>query len=85
MVPFHPHGIFCIGWTVMFLREEFERLSYCFSSMLNNGYFRLYCNAIGNPSSVGKRYMTKLMDEGRSVALIPGGFEEGSLTTFGDE
>lgn len=29
--------------------------------------------------------MTKLMENGESVALIPGGFEEGSFHTYGLE
>ncbi|KRW99680.1 hypothetical protein PPERSA_03481 [Pseudocohnilembus persalinus] len=85
MVPVHPHGIFCLSWTTMFLRKEFERLHYCFSAMLNQGYFRLFVSLMGKTSCVGKKYMTQLMEKGESVALIPGGFEEGSFHTYGLE
>ena len=30
----HPHGIFCLGWGVLFTRPELDRVSFCFASAL---------------------------------------------------
>lgn len=52
----HPHGIFCMGWGILFGRPELDSLRFCFSSVLYaSPFFRVFCKLIGNPAPADKR------------------------------
>ena len=75
----HPHGIFTLGWSMLYLR--LRQVDFCFSSALFvSPFFRLFSRVTGNPASADKANMQALMRKGRHLALIPGGFEEATLT-----
>lgn len=77
----HPHGIFCMGWSILFGRgAELAHIKFCFSTALyNSPFFRVLSKLIGNPMSADKNTFMKLMSKGNSLALIPGGFESASI------
>ena len=78
-----PHGIFCMGWGLLFASPELKRVRFCFARALYlSPYFRLLCRLIGRPASADKDSMVRLMKKGEDdLALIPGGFEEASIHT----
>ena len=56
-------------------------MDFCFSSaFFVSPFFRLFSRVTGNPASADKANMQALMRKGRHLALIPGGFEEATLT-----
>mmetsp|Transcript_14116 Transcript_14116/g.18344 ORF Transcript_14116/g.18344 Transcript_14116/m.18344 type:complete len:316 (+) Transcript_14116:56-1003(+) len=76
----HPHGIFCMGWGGLFARPEFEHVHFCFSSVLyNSPFFQCLAKLVGNPEPADKKSFQRLMKERKSMALIPGGFEEATI------
>lgn len=76
----HPHGIFCLGWSLLFSRPEMGHVSFCFSNALYySPLFRIVSKLIGNPSKCDAATMKNHMKRKRSLALIPGGFEEASV------
>uniref|UniRef100_A0A6B2LGP4 diacylglycerol O-acyltransferase n=1 Tax=Arcella intermedia TaxID=1963864 RepID=A0A6B2LGP4_9EUKA len=82
----HPHGIFCLGWGIMFAREETKDVHFCFSSALyQSPFFRVLSMLIGKPSPVDKDTISNLMKKKANLALIPGGFEEASLFVKGTD
>ena len=84
LVCVHPHGIFCMGWSILFGRSELDNYLFCFSAALyKSPFFRLLAKTVGNPESADKASFTQLMREGKSLALIPGGFEEATITCDG--
>ena len=77
----HPHGIFCMGWSILFAREELKQFTFCFaSSLYNSPYFRVLSKMIGNPDSADKHTFKTLMSKNTPIALIPGGFESATIT-----
>ena len=77
----HPHGIFCMGWAVLFGRQELSHVKFCFSTALyNSPFFRVLALLVGNPAPADKKTFQKLMSAGHSLALIPGGFESASIS-----
>ena len=76
----HPHGIFCLGWGQLFLEPVLSHVHFCFSSVLVlSPFFRLFTRLIGKPEAVDKDTVLRLMKERKSLALIPGGFEDATL------
>ena len=55
------------------------RMYVCFASPL----FRLYSRLLGRPGRADKDFMVGLMRRQEHQALIPGGFEEATLTSGG--
>ena len=78
----HPHGIFPLGWGLLTTRPELEDFRFCFSSVLYmSPFFRIFTLLIGRPASADKQTFLKLMRQKKNLALIPGGFEEATLTS----
>ena len=51
----HPHGIFCLGWGILFGRKELERYTFCFASALySSPFFRLLTRTVGSPAPADK-------------------------------
>jgi len=76
----HPHGIFCLGWSMLYARPEFEHVHFCFSNVLYySPFFRIICKLTGNSSKCDKTTILNHMRNKRSLALIPGGFEEATI------
>mmetsp|Transcript_22424 Transcript_22424/g.47364 ORF Transcript_22424/g.47364 Transcript_22424/m.47364 type:complete len:349 (-) Transcript_22424:1912-2958(-) len=86
----HPHGAFCMGWSVLFCSKVMNegRVRFCFSPVLYaSPLFRLWCRLVGRPGSAAKDSMigymrNKSTSTGRPdhLALPPGGFEEATLS-----
>mmetsp|Transcript_13456 Transcript_13456/g.31440 ORF Transcript_13456/g.31440 Transcript_13456/m.31440 type:complete len:356 (-) Transcript_13456:1209-2276(-) len=90
----HPHGAFCMGWSVLFCADIMHKgnVRFVFSPILYaSPLFRLWCRLVGRPGSADKasmiEYMTK-KDTSRGtsspchLALPPGGFEEATISYF---
>mmetsp|Transcript_11893 Transcript_11893/g.32147 ORF Transcript_11893/g.32147 Transcript_11893/m.32147 type:complete len:312 (+) Transcript_11893:183-1118(+) len=78
----HPHGIFPLGWGMLTTRPEMADVHFCFSSVLYaSPFFLIFCKLIGKPNPADKKTMQRLMKERKTMALIPGGFEEATITT----
>ena len=78
----HPHGAFCLGWSVLFAANYMESTRFCFSPALYySPFFRLFCLLVGNPGKADKKSMISYMKRGENLALPPGGFEEATLTS----
>lgn len=88
---FHPHGAFCMGWSVMFCSKIMNdgRVRFVFAPALYaSPMFRLWCRLVGRPGSASKAAMTGYMKDvkkgtGRPdhLALPPGGFEEATISS----
>jgi len=78
----HPHGIFCMGWAILFGRTELDHFQFCFSTALyNSPFFRVLSKLVGHPAPADKKNFKLLMKKGQSIALIPGGFESATITS----
>ena len=77
----HPHGVFCIGWALLFCHDVMQHVRFCFAPALyGSPFFRFISRLAGNPGSAEKQSMIKYMKEGEDIALPPGGFEEATLS-----
>lgn len=82
----HPHGAFCLGWSVLFTHPKMTQVRFCFSPALYySPFFHLWCRLTGNPGKADKVSMVKYMKRGENVALPPGGFEEATLTNLNED
>jgi hypothetical protein len=80
----HPHGIFCMGWGILFGRPELEGVNFCFSTALyRSPFFRFFTKLLGSPAPADKASFQRLMRRGEPMAVIPGGFEEATITHSG--
>mmetsp|Transcript_17439 Transcript_17439/g.21300 ORF Transcript_17439/g.21300 Transcript_17439/m.21300 type:complete len:325 (+) Transcript_17439:34-1008(+) len=78
----HPHGAFCLGWSVLFCSNYMSHVRFCFSTVLYySPFFKLFCLLTGNPGKADKASMISYMKKKDSLALPPGGFEEATLTS----
>lgn len=78
----HPHGAFCLGWSLLFALPALDHVRFCFSPALYaSPFFRLFSRCVGNPGSASRRCMSKYLQSGMHVALPPGGFEEATLSS----
>jgi len=76
----HPHGIFSMGWGLAYILPDFEGLRFCFSpTLLLSPFWRLFSRLVGRPGSAAGPEFKKLLREGKSWAIIPGGFEEATI------
>jgi hypothetical protein len=76
----HPHGAFCIGWALLFCHSAMQQVRFCFAPFLYaSPFFRLFSRCVGNPGSAAKFAMIQHLQDGESLALPPGGFEEATL------
>ena len=57
---------------------------FCFSSVLYaSPLFLIFSKMVGRPNPADKATFNKLMKKRRTMALIPGGFEEATITSSG--
>lgn len=78
----HPHGAFCLGWSVLFCSPLMTSVRFCFSPVLYvSPFFRLWSRLAGKPGAADKASMISYMIRGEDIALPPGGFEEATLTS----
>ena len=86
---FHPHGAFCLGWSILFCSKIMNdaKVRFVFSPVLyGSPLFRLWCRLVGNPGSASKPSMIGYMKERKDnkkrdhLALPPGGFEEATIS-----
>eukprot|EP00966_Prymnesium_polylepis_P024885 573797-Prymnesium_polylepis.4 len=83
LLAIHPHGIFCLGWSLLFFAEDLLHLTFCYSSAL---YWSPFMHLLvqltrGNACApADKATFLRMMKKGRPLALIPGGFEEATIT-----
>lgn len=78
----HPHGAFCLGWSVLFISNTMQNVRFCFSPVLYyTPFFRLFCLMTGHPGKADKASMISYMKNGENIALPPGGFEEATITS----
>lgn len=91
---FHPHGAFCMGWSVLFCSKIMNDglVRFVFSPVLYaSPLFRLWCRLVGRPGSASKAAMIGYMKERKDktrrdhLALPPGGFEEATLSCQGKD
>jgi hypothetical protein len=82
---FHPHGIFCEGltWNAWEpLRERNVRLLIT-RSLYQAPFARQVLGWLGSFGSVEKANLVREMQRGRAIALLPGGFEEATISEYG--
>lgn len=95
---FHPHGVLAAGFTINGCwGRPFNALTAKNEGRDGKGVvfliartlrewpspFKLLCDMSGRLESATKETMTKLMAQGRNLAIIPGGFESATLTAYG--
>ena len=73
----HPHGAFCLGWSILFCHEIMEHVKFCFAPILYySPFFRLFSRVTGTPGSASKSSLSTYMKHHRQdIALPPGGFD----------
>jgi 2-acylglycerol O-acyltransferase 2 len=82
----HPHGVTSMGFGLLFLRPELDHMYFCFSNLLYlTPICRNWVNLFGNPGSVAKHFLTNLIQQSKSFALIPGGFEDATIFKQGTD
>ena len=92
MLCYHPHGVICAGfsWTGCH-HPEFSEGRHGDVAWLISGslcelpFFKLAVKWMGNIFPVSKPVMTRLMNEGRNISLVPGGFQEATIMKAGCE
>lgn len=81
----HPHGIFCLGFARLALSPLCAngQVTFCFSSVLQNLPFvnMVLRSALSTYSTVDGKAMKSLMNKKKSLAILPGGFEEATITS----
>jgi len=77
----HPHGVFCMGWGTLFAQQELDHVHWCFANVLyNSPMFRAFTSLIGRPASASKASFLRLMKRRKTIAILPGGFEEATIS-----
>lgn len=82
----HPHGIFSMGMAQLMGRREINaHVHFAFSPYLfYTPIFHLFSRLVGKPARADKADMVRVMRRREHLALIPGGFEEATITSGGD-
>jgi hypothetical protein len=83
---FHPHGVMSVGVTLAFsINEFFYKTSFCVSRALTYVPLSgLFARLMGVEGVDNKTFET-LMDQGKNISFLPGGFEEATLTANDEE
>jgi len=77
----HPHGIFTVGWSLLFHSKTMAHVRFCFApGLFLSPFFLLFSRLMGKPGKADKSSMISFMKKGESLALPPGGFEEATIT-----
>lgn len=88
---YHPHGVFCGAFSgshgVLHPGLAKQGVNFCLASALYHmPLFRFFVVGLfGNIRDAGKDSMQSCMEKEQHLALLPGGFEEASITTPGRE
>ncbi|CAM9764567.1 unnamed protein product, partial [Heterosigma akashiwo] len=78
----HPHGVFCLGWSILFCSPLMASVRFIFAPVLYaSPFFRLWSRLTGNPGSADKASMIEYMKRREHLAIPPGGFEEATLSS----
>ena len=91
LLAYHPHGVFCTAFSGSHgvLQPTLYEKGVLFllaGPLYHMPLFRLFVVAMfGNIKDASKRSMEEAMAQRRHVALLPGGFEEASITEPGKE
>lgn len=80
-----PHGCFSWGFiTNTGIRPEIETFRGCISTVLNNSPIFMYFNKwVRITVDSSKKFLNNALSNGENIALLPGGFEEATLSKFG--
>lgn len=80
-----PHGCFSWGFiTNTGIRPEIETFRGCISTVLNNSPIFMYFNKwVRITVDSSKKFLNDALSKGENIALLPGGFEEATLSKFG--
>jgi len=79
---FHPHGMFCLGYSTLYHSDIMANVRFCFSTALFlSPFFQLWSRLTGKPGKADKKSMLSYMKNGESLALPPGGFEEATISS----
>jgi len=80
----HPHGVFCTGWMACYINKALRHVHFCFApALFMNPLFRLLACSIAKGATADKKNFGRLLREKKSLALIPGGFEEATIFRYG--
>ena len=86
---FHPHGIFTNGVTWNFrLRSEFQYIGVMMSWKLRYmPFMRWHFDLLGGNRfhDISRETMKKQMSQGKTLSMLPGGYDEASLCKMGEE
>lgn len=92
----HPHGVLSVGWisNVVWGRRFHQAVGRCFylidGTLRNKGLLaRVFCDAFEGPHGglrdTSKNTIERLMEEGESVCMIPGAYQEATMFKSGHE
>lgn len=90
---FHPHGVFCIGfslngcWNKKFREAAGSSTRFMVDKVLreDNPIFKVICDLHNGIDTLAKSQLMKNMKEGSNVAFVPGGFEDATVMAFGKD
>ena len=78
----HPHGVFSMGWATLFTQPELADVRWCFAHILYRApFFKAFVSMMGYPASADKGHFLKLLKRKLNIALLPGGFEEATISS----
>ncbi|KAH0478274.1 MAG: uncharacterized protein KVP18_002254 [Porospora cf. gigantea A] len=81
-----PHGVYCCGWSRLFAWEGMRHVHFCFSPLLfYSPLFTPLVSLVGRTHSSSRKDFEDIMSQGKSVGLIPGGFEEATIFSNGSD
>jgi 1-acyl-sn-glycerol-3-phosphate acyltransferase len=83
LLAFHPHGMLCCGWTTCNANVKFAPVTWLVADALLALPFISDFLRWNKSESVGTANMKRLLTRRRTVALLPGGFEEATLYVYG--
>ncbi len=83
MLAFHPHGMLCCGWTLCNASARFSAVTWLVADVLLavpfiSDFLRWHAS-----EPVGAASLRRALAARRTVALLPGGFEEATLYRYG--
>eukprot|EP00899_Mesostigma_viride_P006298 jgi/Mesvir1/1566/Mv25486-RA.1 len=82
----HPHGIYCWGLVLMSLQPEFIRVRILMAKLLYRApLFNFLVRGITCGGSASRGSFVRRLKAGEVMAILPGGFEEASVTEIRKE
>lgn len=90
MICYHPHGALCAGFSWCgchhpeFSEGRHGDFTWLIADILTKmPFFKLVTKWMGNIQSAAKENVLKLMQTGKNIAIIPGGFQDATLMERG--